>query len=286
MKTKKAPFKKLSCHPRKTKRSYTCYNDNALIELRDLWNRKYPDKKIVHTEQKKIWNALRNHMKECDQEVCWMEKLELDKENSQRIIKHNFAPVPPNEWKSNDREWLSNEDIDEVLDQYQNTYPEFAYIHASPMDFDTKVGDRCVSEDLCKIDLASYRKKGKTKIGIVLNLDAHDRGGSHWVCMWIDLNKRTIYYFDSAGNPPKKEVNVLADRLKQQGKAMGVTLKYRDNRNKAHQTTTSECGMYVLYFIIHLLKNKKKLNTFNRTRVKDDEVAKYRDVYFNRVIAK
>jgi len=153
------------------------------------------------------------------------------------------------------------------------------------MDFDTKVNDRCVSEALCKINLEAYRKKGKTKIGIVLNLDPHDQSGSHWVCMWIDLKKRILFYFDSAGNPPTKEVNVLADRLKKQGKAMGLSLKYRDNR-KVHQTTTSECGMYVLYFIIQLLEKKKKLTLFNRKRVADEEVAKYRDVYFNRIIAK
>ena len=277
-------FKKLSCHPRKTKKSYTCYTDPVLLELRDLWNRKHPDKHIPYTETKKIWKALRDNMKECDQEVCWMEKLE--KENKQTITKDYFAPVPPKEWKDNDREWLSNEDIDEVLEQYQNAYPEFAYIHASPIDFDTKVNDRCVSEALCKINLESYRKKGKTKIGIVLNLDTHDRDGSHWVCMWIDLKKRILFYFDSAGNPPTEEVNVLAKRLKKQGKAMGLSLKYRDNRKKVHQQTNSECGMYVLYFIIQLLQKKKKLAVFNRKRIEDDEVAKYRDIYFNRVIAK
>jgi len=284
MKTAKNKFKKLSCHPRKSKKAYTCYNDNLLLELRDLWNRKHPDKQIVATETKKIWKGLRDHMSDCDQEVCWMEKLEKD--NVQSITKEYFAPVPPKEWKTNDREWLSNEDIDEVLDQYQKVYPEFAYIHASPMDFDTKVNDRCVSEDLCKINLQEYHKKGKTKIGIVLNLDKHDRDGSHWVCMWIDLKKRILFYFDSAGNPPTKEVDVLAARLKKQGNEMRLPLKYRDNRKKAHQTTTSECGMYVLYFIIHLLQKKKKLTLFNRKRIKDDEVAKYRDVYFNRVISK
>lgn len=284
MKTSKSTFKKLSCHPRKTKKAYTCYTDPVLLELRDLWNRKHPDKHIPYTETKKIWKALRENMKECDQEVCWMEKLE--KENKQTITKDYFAPVPPKEWKDNDREWLSNEDIDDVLEQYQNAYPEFAYIHASPIDFDTKVNDRCVSEALCKLNLETYRKKGKTKIGIVLNLDTHDRDGSHWVCMWIDLKKRIMFYFDSAGNPPNEEVNVLANRLKKQGKAMGLSLKYRDNRKKAHQRTNSECGMYVLYFIIHLLQKKKKLTLFNRKRIEDDEVAKYRDIYFNRVIAK
>lgn len=276
-------FKKLSCHPRKTKKSYTCYNDVVLMELRELWNKKHPENPILHNDTKKIWKALHKNMKECDQEVCWMEKLQKD--NSNLIKKEYFAPVPPKEWKTNDREWLSNEDIDEVLEQYQQAYPEFAYIHASPMDFDTKVNDRCVSEQLCKIDLLDYRKKGKTKIGIVLNLDTHDRDGSHWVCMWIDLKKKVLFYFDSAGNPPTKEVDVLADRLKKQGKEFGLNFKYRDNRNKVHQKTTSECGMYVLYFIIHLLRNKKKLTLFNRTRIEDDEVAKYRDVYFNRVIA-
>jgi len=284
MKTIKSNFKKLSCHPRKTKKSYTCYTDPVLLELRNLWNKKHPEKPIIDTSTKKIWKALRERMKECDQEVCWMETLE--KENIQRVKKDYFAPVPPKEWKHNDREWLSNEDIDKVLEQYQNVYREFAFIHASPMDFDTKVKDRCVSEALCKINLEQYRKNGKTKIGIVLNLDNHDDNGSHWVCIWVDLKKQIIFYFDSAGNPPTREVDVLADRLKKQGKAMGIHFKYQDNRNKVHQRSNSECGMYVLYFIIHLLEKKKKPTTFNRTRIEDEEVAKYRDVYFNRVIAK
>ena len=43
-------------------------------------------------------------------------------------------------------------------------------------------------------------------MGIVFNLDPHDKPGSHWVSMYVDLNNGGIYYFDSYGYKPLKEI--------------------------------------------------------------------------------
>ena len=55
-------------------------------------------------------------------------------------------------------------------------------------------------------------KKGKTKIGVVFNLDPHNRGGSHWVSMYTDLMKGGIYFFDSYAMKPKQEIYELMKR--------------------------------------------------------------------------
>ena len=38
---------------------------------------------------------------------------------------------------------------------------------------------------------------GLRKLGIVINFDPHYKGGSHWVGMYMDINKGGIYFFDS-----------------------------------------------------------------------------------------
>ena len=41
---------------------------------------------------------------------------------------------------------------------------------------------------------------------MVINLDTHDKGGSHWVGLYTDLLKKQIYFFDSYGHKPEKEI--------------------------------------------------------------------------------
>jgi hypothetical protein len=41
--------------------------------------------------------------------------------------------------------------------------------------------------------------------------------GSHWTALYSDLNNGGIYYFDSYGNEPPREVQVLMQRIKKQG---------------------------------------------------------------------
>ena len=36
---------KARCHPRKSKKNKTCYEDDDILYLRDEWNRKNPQKK-------------------------------------------------------------------------------------------------------------------------------------------------------------------------------------------------------------------------------------------------
>jgi hypothetical protein len=47
-----------------------------------------------------------------------------------------------------------------------------------------------------------------------------------------------------------------------------------------HQQTDSECGMYSLYFIIQMLKDKD-VNYFLEHKIPDEEVFQLRKKYFN-----
>jgi len=105
-----------------------------------------------------------------------------------------FAPESPKEWKKNPNEWLSSIDILEVMNQYEKKYKCFEFLGPSPIDYDThQLYGQCVWDELCHFKLAEQIKNGKTKIGIIFNLDPHYKGGSHWVSLFINIKKATIF---------------------------------------------------------------------------------------------
>ena len=48
--------------------------------------------------------------------------------------------------------------------------------------------------------------------------DKHTQNGSHWIGMYMDINKKIIGYWDSYGYNPPNEVVDLMNKLKQQSK--------------------------------------------------------------------
>jgi len=208
----------------------------------------------------------------CKDELCWV-KL-VNGPTRKRILKKNFAVFQPKNWKGDKREWLSNFDISKVLNQYKEFHKEFDFISPSPIDFDHKLGSHCVSDRLCHFQVESYVKRGITKIAIPLNLDEHDKGGSHWVSLFVDLRRKFIFYFDSANQPMPSEVRTLIDRIRSQTPLKEYT------QTTQHQRGNTECGMYVLFFLISMLEGKTP-RYFRSHVIRDDEVAKFRRIYFN-----
>jgi hypothetical protein len=134
---------------------------------------------------------------------------------------------------------------------------------------------------------------GKTKLGIVFNLDKHGQGGSHWISMYVDLDDNYMFFMDSAGDPVPKQVDVLAKRIIKQGLELSPKkhIHYHENCPMEHQYSDNECGMYSLYFIITMLTNKTERKTFTnyvdkiaffkKKRIPDTFIHKYRKKYFN-----
>lgn len=273
-------FKKLNCSPN-SKLGYTCYTPALLSKLKTEWNTKHPTKKIKSNESHKIWNKLKTYLSdECSTEKCWLEQPFMHNKTDSRFERQTFAPKAPNTWKKNPNEWLNSNDLIRVMRQYEYVFPQFRFIGPSPIDFDKKkLFGQCVWNDLCKFNLASYIKKGVTKIGIIFNTDPHYLGGAHWICLFINLKKKFIYYFDSNADETPKEIRILINRIKSQAKANGITLNEYTNYTE-HQKTDTECGMYVLYIILTLLKTNHFPKIFIK-RIPDKEMEKLRKVLFN-----
>ena len=280
-KNKTRKVKKNSCAPRKKDEilGFSCYSKKELIKMRNIWNKRHPDVLIKTKNPKKIWNKLGEYLGDvCNQEACWIEnnifKKEIKKENI-------FSPKAPSSWKKNINEWLTSLDISKFMKQYENIYDCFQFLGPSPIDYDEHMYDGdCVWEDLCEFNLKETMNMGKNKIGIIFNLDPHYKSGSHWVCMFINCNKKQIFYFDSYGDLAPKQIRKFGREVQNQSLNLkgGKKYKYKSNQ-KRHQYKNSECGMYCLFTIIKLLMDTD-ISFFNK-QIKDKEMENLRKQYFN-----
>jgi hypothetical protein len=252
--------------------------------LKELWNAKHQDAKIETNNSKEIWFQLKENMKNtCSQESCWLkQKFVAGKLNKE--FKNSFAPKSPDEWKKNPNDWLSSIDILKVMKQYEKAYSCFEFIGPSPIDYDTHVihGD-CVWEELCHFSLQNQLNRGKTKIGIIFNLDPHYKGGSHWVSLFINIKKKMIFYFDSAGEKIPKQIMKFVETVKKQGEETKprILFEFDENYPVEHQYGNTECGIYSLYFIVHMLEDTHNTEYFKTHILKDEYMEKFRKIYFN-----
>jgi len=267
-----------------------CLPENSLERLRRVWNATHPRHKIGSTGTRKattkskkvgssrnLWKQLRVKMRshyQCNNEYCAVKKLPLDAKEKSSMLSY-FRPEKPQDWDKKPTQWLDSFNIEDVMNQYEKAESNFEFIGPVPIDFDSKTGlwGKCIVEELCKLNLAESKKRGKTKIGIIFNLDPHDQPGSHWVCAFVDMEASAAYYFDSYGYEPQQEITDFLARMKSQGIA---NVYYNDIR---HQRKGSECGMYCLFVIICLLRGRKFYDICSKV-VDDDTMNAFRDILF------
>jgi len=290
---------KMNCNPlveNRTISESTCYTSDILIRIRNEYNKTHSTKEQIKTKNpKQIWKILKKRLHTCEKEDCWLKEIKDDTLRKQ-IDEYIFAPDSPPEWEKNPNEWLSNFDILNVLDQYEKKYKNFKFIGPAPIDFDKNIegyGGNCVTAELCHFSIEKQMKDNINKIGIIFNTDDHTKGGSHWISMFIDLEEKYMYYFDSVGNDIPKEIDIFKDRVIKEAVNLDSPLQidFYKNYPTSHQMSNTECGMYSLFFIITMLTNKTefnnkmtmkdKLDLFSKEKIPDKYIEKYRKIYFN-----
>ena len=285
--TNSVNYKKLRCSPKEKNKinEFSCYTDETLYKLRNLWNARHPDEFIKTNDTKEIHDKLKYYLSGvCNKESCWLKQKYDFGEISNGLVEESFAPESPKEWKKNPDEWLSSMDIINVMKQYEKAYKCFEFIGPTPIDFDIKkMYGTCVWEELCSFNLLDQIKRGKTKIGIIFNTDPHDKPGQHWISMFINIKKKQIFFFDSVGQKAPPEVMVLVNRIMEQGKQMSpkILFKFDENYPVEHQYGNSQCGIYSIFFIVHMLEDKITDHYLKTHILKDEYMAKFRKVYFN-----
>ena len=193
-------------------------------------------------------------------------------------FKNSFRPLMPKKWVNDYNEWLSTCEIEDCLNQYMSSDDTFYFYGAVPIDF-----KKCSVSNLCKFDIKKHLDKGQTKIGIVFNTDPSTKDGQHWISMYMDFGKHnsdrdSIYYFDSYGVKPPKQIVELIDKVKAQSKKIDRKCYYFYN-DHSYQKANSQCGMYAIHFIKQMLEGIS-FSDYLKTKLNDKRMISLRNEYF------
>lgn len=259
---------------------FTCFELDELKEIAKTYNSFIEKGNICHLEKcitgykitdiekkdrKQLWNDIYERlMTLCRYEWCW---LNLDfineiEDDDMRNKIHYFTFKP--KMTETRYSWLSNKDIDYVITQYEKTNPSFKYIGAHPSDY----------FEITKWNTNQF--KSHDLIGIIFNLDIHTESGSHWVCFVIDNVKKTVEYFDSAGQAPTKYIKIFIKNLLKSKEFKGYSFK---RNKKVHQKENSECGVYCINFMIERI-NGKSFDEISNNVISDRVMNRMRDLFF------
>ncbi len=268
-----------SCAPSHSKYKYTCFDKNALVNIAKAYNSKNINNDIINIKlaKKRLYEEINKRFdKICSDEKCW-----LVKTNNHQFEKKFFKPSKPCHWYNNPNAWLSSSDIREVMTQYEDLHKHFQFIGVFPIDFADKDSfGNCIADELCNIDIKKFTNSKKKTFGAIFNLDKHNESGSHWVALYFSLDKSNpnygIFYYDSNANDIPKQIHKFMKYIKNNIK--DKTFKFKKNTIR-HQYKNTECGVYSMHFILECLNNKK-VDSIYKNKIYDDDIAKFRDVYF------
>lgn len=278
---KEKQMKKLNCSGNVSKHDFTCYSDKSIDKIKQLWNLRHSDDKILDNDTKEIWNKLKARMNNvCNSEACWLRQKFMEGKVDKEMLNYTFSPNAPLEWKKKPNTWLSSTDIIGVMNQYEKKYPFFEFLGPSPIDFDkTKMFGECVWEEICRFNVENMLKQSKKKIGMIFNTDPHNKSGEHWIALFLDLERKFLFYFDSVAQRTPSPIMRLIERIIGQLNNLNIKVKIIKN-NVPHQKKNTECGVYCLYFISQLVKNVSP-DFFLRDRITDDQIHSFRKYFFN-----
>ena len=205
----------------------------------------------------------------------------MDSRVQAHLKKTAFKPELPQSWKMNPYEWLSNLEIEAVMSQYELTHPDFAFIGVFPMDFSTILDDgKCVSVEMCNIDLQRLWLMGKTHLGMIFNTDKHYESGSHWVACYVDMMPDSpnygMSYYDSALNPVPSEISKLHKSLVKQ---RSDQFPFRTN-SVQKQFKNTECGIFSMFFLVCCISRRFAFKDICNYMGRDEEIHELRKVFF------
>lgn len=246
------------------------------------------------SEEHKALNALHARLgTRPGQEHTWlgMEFLKVDARVQAYLMRTVFRPKMPHTWKMNPYEWMNNRDIHSVMCQYEDRVPDFAFIGVFPMDFAEILDDgKCVSLEMCALDLARLWFLGKRQIGIVFNTDKHYQSGSHWVAFYVNFdphpssNHFGSFYYDSAVNPVPAEIGRLHKQIHAQvARLFGPDTAKRfafDYNRERRQFKNTECGVFAMLFIVCCISRRFTCDHVCKSMGRDEHVHQLREVFF------
>jgi len=291
------------CAPSKKYTDGSCFTLKSLKKIAEAYNRFIGADsndiiKIINSKVELV-KQLNDKITDCgDDQLCWLDIKWIKEIKDSDLHNNTFRPKGP----QGRFKWLSTTNINDIMGQYEEKYPDFKFLGAVPIDF----------EDLDffgigNINFDELYNSGKKKIGLVINLDEHWKRGSHWVALYCDIQNNKMFFFDSYGIKPRNKISNFVKKIAlwcykrnnlgiQYGSSQDTEFDTESNFMRAkknkyeelmdisynkirHQFKNSECGVYSVNFILRLLKGESFEQICNNITL-DDQVNECRKTYF------
>ena len=283
----KTHYKKKHCSPKQNDLDFSCLSSDSLKILAKALNKEVRASNPIdykRMDDQTLYLVICDTMKDnyqCGSEACWIQAQglmrALPKQESQYIQEH-FRSMMPKTLSKDVKEWISNQEIDKMLRQYHKEINGFYYYDAAPIDF-----HKCSVSDICSINLKEHLDNKEHQLGFVFNTDDSDGPGQHWIAYYVDLMSKNfdqpgIYFFDSFGSKPMKQVRDLTEKLKQQGSSLGIEFLVTHNPH-SFQKNTFSCGFYCMHFLEHMILGNQ-FDDYLQSWPNDKQMIQYRNRCF------
>lgn len=232
----------------------------SMRRLVDKLSKENKDADGTESDKSVVYKA--KELLNCDTESCVVASKEfadiVGQSQVSKIKSEIFKPSGP--WKKND--WLSNINIDQVLDQWANIYTGYHHIPFK------------MNDTLRNVKFDDIDKNGMHCFSVAVNTDNSSGPGVHWFCVYgdfADKKKRKLEYFNSSGAKPSREVHEWLHKTKHEteknlGDDTEIVMVHKNDLQKG----MSECGLFVLFYIYSRL-NEVPHSYFFKSESADDK---------------
>ena len=197
-----------------------------------------------------------------------------------------LRPPMPSEWSGDPKTWLSNIDINAVMEQYARVSRDFLYLGTWPTDFAERIASgKCVS--MCTPE--PFRKAYKTGAlaASIINLDVHTGSGTHWVAFALDCRgggTPKMLFYDATGRPPpkrwaKKSAWAVVVACVPDARLRRKMLTEAVYNREVHQRENTECGIFSMMCVDALVAGRP-FEEHCSLALADDDAFKHRQVFF------
>lgn len=164
---------------------------------------------------------------------------------------------------------VKGSNITSIMKQYEKIYPEFEFMGVFPINIKHSYNS------LKNINFRKSKSKNK-KLAVVWNTDVDTGPGEHWICLFINFERKTICYFDSLYESINSDINNTINELSRKNPEFKV---YKNK--KKFQKGDGNCGIFVIHFIVSQLEGDTCDNFFSsNNEINDKLMNAMRNIYF------
>ena len=296
-----------------TEEHTTCFTLKAIKQMSHDYNKAINNNQIKgnsisleiinSNNKKKIFTELHKRMKRyCnDDHICFTKQTFMSNKD---YLKSHFKPLGT----KGQYDWLSTIEINELMHQMEHKFKYFMFGGAIPRDV-LNISYPLMNRNhyIKDLQLKHLLDLKKPILAYVYNLDEHWQSGSHWVALYCNIPHKKIYFFDSYGLRPHKDIRKMVrimanfihqyhhDKCNYNCKEVSEPDSFmkNDSKNKLetklggkiewnrnrHQYKNTECGVYSCHFIVKLLEGKS-FEELSNNKISDDDINKFRKVFW------